>query len=230
MDQKKRSKFSGAASAGLYILIAFSITSLFFWTASPVSNAQHYTSGSERPDVRPDGGEIDEARHDRSLIEQFGADLGNAEISVAGYHADELPELAAAVVTTITGRLATAQGRSLGHAEITLTEEEGNVKKIAADSFGYLRFTEIRAHQKVTIAAVGNGYACTPATLYVVGISSANFTCEIDSNAKAAKAKLPAPPVCEKAEITDRNLHPPVDSDRLVAILNAELQGCRSSE
>jgi hypothetical protein len=60
----------------------------------------------------------------------------------------------AAASVTVTGRVATASGRAIRGASVTLTDSNGNVRVAISSTFGYYRFTDVPAGQLIVLQAI----------------------------------------------------------------------------
>lgn len=96
-----------------------------------------------------------------------GADIGAFEIQAAPTAAD----------ASISGRIATSDGRGISNARVTVTDSNGAAKSAATNSFGYFRFESVAAGETYIVTARHKTYQFAARVISVnEDVSELNFT------------------------------------------------------
>lgn len=72
-----------------------------------------------------------------------------------------------AAQVSVGGRVMTPQGNGLSRAEVTLTGNDGNTRRVRTSSFGYFRFDDVLAGQTYVVVINSKRYTFTPRTITV---------------------------------------------------------------
>ena len=127
-------------------------------------------------------------RHDGSAWTAQGAtarDTANNWVQYAGvtqfspWAISGLAPTAAEV--SISGRVTTADGRSIRNVRVSLTDQSGNVRSALTNAFGYYRFDGIEAGQTVVISVAAKRYVFASPTRIVTvqeELADIDFTAE----------------------------------------------------
>ncbi|HEY0544573.1 MAG TPA: carboxypeptidase regulatory-like domain-containing protein [Pyrinomonadaceae bacterium] len=82
-----------------------------------------------------------------------------------------------AAMFTIGGRVQTADGRGIGRATVSLTDQNSQVRTAITNPFGYYRFYEVESGMTYVVSVRGKGIQFTPQVINVIGEDlNINFT------------------------------------------------------
>lgn len=80
---------------------------------------------------------------------------------------------------SVSGRVNNKSGNGLANVRVSITDENGNVRNVSTNSFGYYRFDEIEAGQTYVLAVSSKRYQFDPPTQIIYAsddLSEINFT------------------------------------------------------